>query len=80
MQTAICRKGVNIVEQGAHKPRDVTRKRWRSLLRAKGQGLVEYAMIIAMIAIVIIAILTVIGQQVFNGLYSRISSGFPAPP
>jgi pilus assembly protein Flp/PilA len=79
VQAAVCRKGVNNVKLGANKPRDKTRRRLRSLLRAKGQGLVEYAMIIVMIAIVILAILTFIGQQVFTGLYSKISSGFPAP-
>jgi pilus assembly protein Flp/PilA len=49
------------------------------MLRAKGQGLVEYALILVMVAIVIIAILSFIGQQVFNNLYSKVSSGFPAP-
>ena len=48
-------------------------------MRAKGQGLVEYAMIIVMIAIVILAILTFIGQQVFNNLYSKIGSAMPQP-
>lgn len=62
-----------------NKPRDKTRRKWQKLLRARGQGLVEYAMIFIMVAIVIIAILTFIGQQVFVGLYSRITSGFPAP-
>ena len=65
---------------GANKPRDKTKWRLRSLLRAKGQGLVEYAMIIVMIAIVILAILSFIGGQVFGNLYSKIGSGFPAPP
>ena len=65
---------------GANKPRDKTRQRLQDLLRAKGQGLVEYAMIIVMIAVIIIAILSFIGQQVFSGLYSKIGSGFPAPP
>ena len=32
-------------------------------------------MILVMVAIVIIAILTFIGQQVFTNLYSKISSG-----
>lgn len=65
---------------GANKPRDKTRWTLRKLLRTKGQGLVEYAMIIVMVAIVILAILSFIGQQVFVNLYSKINSGFPAPP
>lgn len=63
----------------ATKPRVETRRKWQTLLSKKGQGLVEYAMIFVMVAIVIIAILTFVGQQVFQGLYSRITSGFPAP-
>jgi pilus assembly protein Flp/PilA len=68
------------VEVSANKPRDKSHTRLKKLLRAKGQGLVEYALILVMIAIVIIAILTFIGQQVFNNLYSKISSGFPESP
>lgn len=67
------------MEINANKPRDKTRLDLRALLRTKGQGLVEYAMIIVMIAIVIIAILAFIGQQVFVNLYSKISSGMPTP-
>lgn len=68
------------VEVSANKPRDKSHTGLKKLLRAKGQGLVEYAMILVMIAIVIIAILTFIGQQVFNNLYSKISSSFPPTP
>jgi len=39
-----------------------------------GQGLVEYAIIIMLIAIVLIAIVTIFGTQV-STLYSQISSG-----
>lgn len=42
--------------------------------RLRGQGLVEYAMIIVMIAIVILAVLTFVGQVVFVNLYSKIGS------
>jgi len=38
-----------------------------------GQGLVEYAIIIMLIAIVLIAIVTIFGAQV-STLYSRITS------
>lgn len=34
--------------------------------KEKGQGLVEYAIILALIAIVVIAIMTVLGQKVNN--------------
>jgi pilus assembly protein Flp/PilA len=63
------------VEQNTSKPRDKTSTKLTRLLRTKGQGLVEYALILVMVAIVIIAILTFIGQQVFVNLYSKISSG-----
>ena len=46
------------------------KKQWRE----RGQGLVEYAMILAMVAIVIIAILTYVGQVVFVNMYSKIGS------
>jgi hypothetical protein len=62
-----------------NKPRDKARRGWQNLLQAKGQGLVEYAMIFVMVVIVILAILTFIGQQVFVGLYSRITSAMPTP-
>jgi len=43
----------------------------------KGQGLVEYALILALIAIVAIVILTSIGLIVSENMYSQISGGFP---
>ncbi len=43
-------------------------------LRKKGQGLVEYALILVLIAIVVIIILGVLGGQV-NNIFSQISSG-----
>ena len=43
-------------------------------LKKKGQGLVEYALILVLIAIVVILILTFLGNQV-NSTFSRISSG-----
>jgi pilus assembly protein Flp/PilA len=42
-------------------------------LREKGQGLVEYALILVLIAVVVIAILTVLGTQV-STVFSRIAS------
>ena len=43
-------------------------------LKKKGQGLVEYALILVLIAIVVILILTFLGSKV-NSTFSRISSG-----
>ena len=43
-------------------------------LRTKGQGLVEYALILVLIAIVVILILTFLGSKV-NQTFSRIGSG-----
>jgi len=42
--------------------------------REEGQGLVEYALILVLIAIVVIVILTVLGNQV-SGIFSTISEG-----
>jgi len=41
--------------------------------KEKGQGLVEYALILVLIAIVVIAILTLLGPQV-GAIFSRIST------
>ena len=43
-------------------------------LRKRGQGLVEYALILVLIAIVVILILSFLGTQV-NNTFSRIGSG-----
>ncbi len=42
--------------------------------RLRGQGLVEYAMIIVLIAVVILLILTYLGEVVFVSYYSKIGS------
>ena len=44
------------------------------LPREEGQGLVEYALILVLIAIVVIVILTALGTQV-STVFSRITSG-----
>ena len=41
--------------------------------REKGQGLVEYAIILALIAIVVIAVMTTLGQKV-NNTFNSISN------
>jgi pilus assembly protein Flp/PilA len=40
--------------------------------KEKGQGLVEYAIILALIAIVVIAVMTVLGNKV-NNVFNSIS-------
>lgn len=42
--------------------------------REDGQGLVEYALVLVLVAIVVIAILTLLGPQIGN-VFSRISAG-----
>jgi pilus assembly protein Flp/PilA len=43
------------------------------LPREEGQGLVEYALILVLVAIVVIAILMILGPQIGN-VFSRITS------
>ena len=43
----------------------------------RGQGLVEYGLILVLIAIVVIVILGVVGQQV-NNVFSNVSNGLNA--
>ena len=42
--------------------------------REEGQGLVEYALILVLIAIVVIGILTVLGRRV-STVFSQVNSG-----
>lgn len=41
----------------------------------EGQGLTEYGMAIVLVAIIIVAILTILGPQVGN-MFSRVTTGF----
>jgi pilus assembly protein Flp/PilA len=43
------------------------------LQREEGQGLVEYALILVLVAIVVIAILTLLGPQIGN-VFSKINN------
>ena len=43
------------------------------LPREEGQGLVEYALILVLVAVVVIAILTILGPQIGN-TFSQITS------
>jgi pilus assembly protein Flp/PilA len=40
----------------------------------EGQGLVEYALILVLVAIVVIAILAIVGPQIGN-IFSRVTNG-----
>jgi pilus assembly protein Flp/PilA len=44
------------------------------LPREEGQGLVEYALILVLVAVVVIAILTLLGPQVAN-IFSQVTNG-----
>ncbi len=44
------------------------------LPQEEGQGMVEYALILVLVAIVVIAILMLLGPQIGN-IFSRITSG-----
>ena len=47
------------------------------LPREQGQGLVEYALILVLVSIVVIAILLVVGPQVAN-MFSKVTNGLQA--
>ena len=44
------------------------------LPREEGQGLVEYALILVLVAIVVIAILLLVGPQIAN-IFSKVTNG-----
>lgn len=44
------------------------------LPREEGQGLVEYALILVLIAIVVIVVLSLLGEQI-SSIFSQITSG-----
>ncbi|WP_448601411.1 class III signal peptide-containing protein [Thermoflexus hugenholtzii] len=48
----------------------------RNRIRERGQGLVEYGLLILLIALVVLVALTVFGQSV-SSLYSQVVSGWP---
>jgi pilus assembly protein Flp/PilA len=43
--------------------------------RQQGQGLMEYALVLALVAVVVIAIISLLGPQIGN-MYSRITHGW----
>jgi pilus assembly protein Flp/PilA len=44
------------------------------LTHEKGQGLVEYALILVLVAIVVIAVLLLVGPQIAN-IFSKVTNG-----
>ena len=48
----------------------------RNRIRERGQGLVEYGLILLLIALVVLVALTVFGQSV-SSLYSQVVSSWP---
>jgi len=61
--------------------REIIQKGEKPMLFApkeKGQGLVEYALILVLVAVVVIAVLTLLGPIVGN-VFSKINSAFAAP-
>ncbi len=44
------------------------------LVREEGQGLVEYALILVLVAVVVIAILALLGPQIAN-IFSKVTNG-----
>jgi pilus assembly protein Flp/PilA len=64
-------------------PNNVTLKGVKAMLRSflakeEGQGLVEYALILVLIAIVVIGILSLLGGKV-STVFSTINSGLKTP-
>jgi pilus assembly protein Flp/PilA len=51
----------------------------KAQLKRKGQGLVEYGLILVLIAIAVVLILTVVGTQI-NNTFSRVGSALPMQP
>jgi pilus assembly protein Flp/PilA len=43
----------------------------------KGQGLVEYALIIVLVVLVVIIVLALVGTRITQNLYSKIISNLP---
>lgn len=47
-------------------------------LKEKGQGMVEYALILVMVAIIVLAALSIMGPLVAN-VFSTVNAGIPTP-
>ncbi|MEI7554123.1 hypothetical protein [Candidatus Chlorohelix sp.] len=61
-----------------HNLRSVTRSRRKKFSATNGQGLVEYAMILGLLAIVVILVLSFLGPAVGN-VFSSVNSGLQSP-
>jgi len=51
-------------------------RRWRERADERGQGLMEYAMIMAFIAILCVGALSNLGQQIISALYGPVTAMF----
>ena len=63
-------------------PKTILRPSLRSrmtLLRCRGQGLVEYGLILVLIAVAVVLILGLVGATI-NNTFSKIGSAVPASP
>ncbi len=56
---------------------DIRARLW-AMRRHSGQGLVEYALLLLMIAIVVIGLVTVLGQTVSGTWYNKIIQRMPS--
>lgn len=61
-----------------HQPRRNTVQPMLILRNSKGQTLVEYGLLLILIAVVVIAAVTFVGQKT-NTMYSTISTSLPQP-
>lgn len=55
--------------------KELTRRLFKNTDKEEGQGLVEYAMILFLVAVVVVVILVVLGPQV-GGIFSKVTSSF----
>ena len=52
-------------------------KRWRERVDERGQGLMEYAVILGFVAVLCVAALSGLGQQIVTVLYDSVVGAFP---
>lgn len=62
-----------------HQPKRKTAQPLEILNNTKGQTLVEYGLLLILIAVVVIAAVTIVGNKTSN-TYSTVSSSVPQPP
>jgi len=62
-----------------HQPKRKSVLPMHVLKNSRGQTLVEYGLLLILIAIVVIAAVTIVGNKT-NNTYSMVSSSIPQPP